>query len=296
MTSFTFATLADPCAPYTEIMARHLAGISRDNRAEALLVADDLAKKGRRPDRDALTVAVDRLLTRHIVDRVVRLSEIDAKALSRKHFGATMSASRDHRSIPLLGWVAAIEAAQTDLVAYFDSDILMHQAPGHDWIAEAADIMYDDPSVMFVAPHPGPPTADGQLYEQEPPPQIDERGNFRWKLFSSRRFLVSKSRFFSMLPTPPQYISWKRAVAMKVGYGNALLPRETTVSRALQASPFDMVYLRSPKAWFLHSPDHGAEWQNALPKLIENVERGLYPIAQAGRCELKLQAWAELVR
>jgi len=83
---------------------------------------------------------------------------------------------------------------------------------------------------------------------------------------------------------------------MKLGYGNALLPWETTVSRALQSSPYEMVYLHSPKAWFLHSPDHGAAWQDALPKLIDHVERGLYPIAQAGRCELKLPAWAELVR
>jgi hypothetical protein len=295
MTSFTFATLADPCAPYTEMMARHLAGICRESLADALLVADDLAKAGRRLDRDAFARAVDRLLKERIVNRVVRLSEIDAAALSRKHFGTAVSVSRDHRGIPLLGWIAALEAAHTDLVAYFDSDILMHQAPGHDWIAEGADIIRNDPSVMFVAPHPGPPTANGELYEQEPPPEIDDRGNFRWKLFSSRRFLVSRSRFFAMLPTPPHYVSWKRALAMKLGYGNALLPWETTVSRALAASAYDMVYLRSPKAWFLHSPDHGPPWQDALPKLIAHVERGVYPTAQAGLCELKLPAWAHLV-
>jgi hypothetical protein len=67
-----------------------------------------------------------------------------------------------------------------------------------------------DPSAMFVAPRPGPPAADGSLKDQQVAPTCDEKGNFRFKQFSSRRFLLSKRRFDALLPTPLLYTSRQR--------------------------------------------------------------------------------------
>ena len=114
---------------------------------------------------------------------------------------------------------------------HFDSDILLHQRAGHSWLADAMTVMRRDPSAMFVAPRPGPPTIDGGLRGQYVAPTYDEAGNFRFKQFSSRRFLVSKRRFDAVLPTPLLYTSRRDRVLMGLGFGNAVQMWEECVAR-----------------------------------------------------------------
>src|ERR1700719_1504613 len=105
---------------------------------EIILVADDLPKPSRSLHRGnsipPFSEQLERLQREGTITRWVRLSSIASDHLSAKYFGSRISAMRDHRGVPLFGWIAGIEEARTDFVVHFDSDILLHQAPGHNWI------------------------------------------------------------------------------------------------------------------------------------------------------------------
>ena len=296
MSECTFALLAGPRdTGFLKATLRHLLKMCSFSFREILVVADDLPRSDGSLNTDVevscFTDLLRRLTRDQTVTRCVYLSEIATDRLAEKHFGSRVSTMRDHRSIPLLAWIVGIEAAQTDFVLHFDSDILLHQAPGHSWIRTGMTLMHEDPLAMFVSPLPGPPSCDGRLCAQATAPTLDNQGNFRFKTFSSRRFLLSKQRFEKLLPTPLRYISLKRRLLMQVGFGSAIRPWEYCVSCALQESKYYRVHLCSPKAWALHCPDHSQAWLRSLPAVIKRVEEGRYPSEQGGHYDLMLPAW-----
>uniref|UniRef100_Q01XK6 Uncharacterized protein n=1 Tax=Solibacter usitatus (strain Ellin6076) TaxID=234267 RepID=Q01XK6_SOLUE len=295
MSDCTFVMLAGPNdAPFLELTFNHLTRTCSYNFHEVIIVADDLPSSS--ADSTALLTfqtTLERLLSQRTLTRCVFLSDIDRKRrqLARKYFGGSVTKARDHRGVPLFGWAAGIEAAETKYVVHFDSDILLHQAAGSNWINMGIGLAEEDTSALFISPLPGPPTSDGSLHGQDTVPSRDSHGNFRFKTFSSRRFLVSKERLESLLPTPAVHISRKRRALMQLGHGNSILPWEVSVSRALLESDHYRVHLASPTAWTLHSPDHGPDWVRSLPDTILRIEQGRYPNAQAGHYDLILSAW-----
>jgi hypothetical protein len=277
---------------YAGAIAEHIYRSCRFNFAEVLLVIDDCNF-----DDSVKRLAEDRInALRSAIGENIRIAWI-SKFLSRKdeiakkYFGVNIRADRDHRGIPMFGWIAGLEEAQTDHVLHCDSDILFYQDAESDWVSCAIDLIEKDPSVMFVAPRPGPPAANGALLGQSNTFFVDNEGNYRFKTLSSRRFLVRKSRLAALLPIQPVYTSWKRRLLMQCGAGNALSPWETCVSEKLQRSKYFRVHLGSSNAWTLHCPDHSPEWITALPDIIAKVESGSYPEKQAGLYDLQLQWW-----
>jgi hypothetical protein len=292
----TFVLLAGPRdSGFLKATLQHLLRMCSFPFREILVVADDLPRGNRSLNTEIEVSCFADLLLRltreQTVTRCVYLSEIATDRLAEKHFGSRVSTMRDHRSIPLFAWIAGIEAAQTDFVVHFDSDILLHQTPGHSWINAGMSLLQEDPLTMFVAPLPGPPSGDGSLRAQTAAPTLDNQGNFRFKTFSSRRFLLSKQRFEKLLPTPLRYTSIKRRLLMPLGFRNAILPWEYCVSCALQKSKYYRVHLCSPKAWSLHCQDHSHAWLRSLPVVIRRVEEGQYPAEQGGHYDLMLPAW-----
>ena len=296
MSECTFVLLAGPRdSGFLKHTLPHLLRMCSFRFNEILFVADDLPTGNRSHDSEIENARFADLLQRltrdQTVTRCVHLSEFASASLAKKYFGSPVSTLRDSRSVPLFGWIAGIEAAQTDFVVHFDSDILLHQAPGHNWIRTGMSLIEEDPLAMFVSPLPGPPSCDGGLRAQVVAPNLDKQGNFRFKTFSSRRFLLSKLRFEKLLPTPLRYTSIKRRLLMQLGFGNAVWPWEYCVSCALQESKYYRVHLCSPKAWALHCPDHSKAWLHSLPAVIKRVEEGRYPTEQGGYYDLMLPAW-----
>jgi hypothetical protein len=279
MPECTFVFLTNPRdIEFVDHTLRHLLRMCSFHFREIILVADDLPKGTQLQSHENSDAKFSRMIQElqrnGTITRCVRLSAIDSDRLAGKYFGSRVSAMRDHRGIPLFGWIAGLEAAQTDFVLHFDSDILLHQAPGHSWI---------DAGI--------PPASDGSFYDQAVAPTFDNQGNFRFKNFSSRRFLMNKPRFENMLPTPLRYLSTKRRLFMQFGFDNALCTWEHDVTCVLQNSKYYRVHLRSPKAWALHCRDHGRAWLRSLPALIKRVEDGRYPAEQGGHYNLMLPAW-----
>lgn len=294
----TFTTLAGTRdLPFIGLTIPHLLAACRHPFQERILVLDRSPVQGSKPP-EVTPPEIDALLRQGLLDRVILLDSQypGGEAVGKLFFGTRRAPSRDYRNLPLLGWATALYEAKTDYVVHFDSDMLLYQSPGHDWISEGIALLENDSSVMFVAPLPGPPTVDGTLRGQQVPPVRDSEGNFRFKTFSSRRFLVSRSRLRALLPTHLKYLSRRRRVFGALTGRSAVLPWESHIDAALRRSSYFRVHLASPRAWTLHNPSRGPEWLACLPRLIALVEQGCFPSAQAGYYDLALEQWQELLR
>ena len=120
-------------------------------------------------------------------------------------------------------------------------------------------------------------------------------GNWRFKEFVCRRFVIPRQRFESVMPLQSRHLSWKRKLAMYAGGRSSLLTWEEHMTYAVRASLYWGVWLSDPRAWSLHSPDHGSVWQQNLPALIQAVEAGKYPTSQIGYYDLNLNDWLAML-
>jgi hypothetical protein len=273
-------------ADYVRKITAHLKRAANFKFAETFLVLDTM-----RHDQAEPLIAVARSMQEaNEIDRYVELETHLNTQIARKHFLERPRRLRDNRDIPLFGWITGIESAATEYVFHADCDILIHSKPVFSWVEEAILLMENDPSVLFVSPHPGPPSPEG-IFRHDPPPIVDEHENYRFKSFSSRRYLVNKKRFEQLLPLRSMHVSWRRKLAMHLGGSSSILPWETHVDWALRSSPFFRVHLRDTRAWALHCPDHGNLWRQNIAKLIAAVEDGAFPSSQAGHYDLILEDW-----
>lgn len=264
------------------------------------LVVDTLPVKGRRVRQDSALAAFlqvcEQLRRDGYVDRVILLGDLlgEFANWSAHHFGKRVSWIRDFRGVPLFGWVAGIEQSTAQYHLHFDSDILIHQDEGEDWIASAIEILRAANDVLCVAPHPGPPPSNGQL-RQTAAYQRDARGFFRFQTFSSRRFLIDRQRFASLLPLRPRDASRRHRLRSVFGLGSPLLNWELMVQERQQELRLVRAHLTSPGSWSVHVPDHGAEFCRYVRAIIQSVESGRYPPGQAGHYDLRLADWLPLV-
>jgi hypothetical protein len=237
----------------------------------------------------------DRLLQAGVVDRVVDIdySEATRQRIYKKHFGQDVRFTHDYRGASVFGFIYSLEAVKGDYILHFDSDMLLHQQRNHSWILEGIALLKSCPDVMFVSPLSGCPTSDSSLKQRSVTYQCDPRGFYAFKEFTSRKFLVDRSRLEKMLPIQPQWVSWKRQALEFITGKSALNVWEITMSKALQKSEYIRADLSSPQAWTLHTPDHGSTFVQLLPQVIEQIEEGSYPPQQAGDYDLQLNLWNE---
>jgi hypothetical protein len=212
------------------------------------------------------------------------------KDIYRRHFGYDIGVTHDFRGYPILGSIYAIENAGSDLVLHFDADVLFHQKAGTNWLAEATDLLDSREDVMFVAPHPGPPTKDCKLNQRRVRYRKEEN-YFSFKQFSSRIFLMSLNKFEQIIPMEPQYISMKRRIWQNITGKSACWNWEIFVSEKLKKTKFIRADLCNHDYWTLHTPDHGPEFVKNLPQIIQKVESGWFPESQAGDYDMILKDW-----
>jgi hypothetical protein len=240
-----------------------------------------------------LRARCEELRAASLVDRIV---EIDChnpaqQKIYTQQFSKKVRDTRDFRGYPNIGWVLAIAEATTDYVLYFDSDMLLYQAPKHNWVREGIDLLQKNPEILFVAPLPGPPTGDKTLKQRGVPYELDPRGFYRFKNFTSRKFLTDRRRFSGFLPLDPTYVSWKRRLLGLLTGQSAMETWEVMVSRKLAATNYIRADLTSPNAWTLHPAVRPPEFYEALPEIIAKIERGWFPPEQAGDYDLQLKTW-----
>lgn len=232
-------------------------------------------------DLSQLRDCCDKLLKSGIVDEVIDIdySETRRAQIYNKHFGSDIKHTHDGRGSSIYGFIFSIEEAQADYVVHFDSDMLLCQQAGFDWIDCGIKLLWRRPEIMIVNPLPGPPIDDGTLY-QLAPYQYDSQGFYRFQCFSSRVFLIDKQRFDLLLPLP-----------LELTADGKLSKWEDLITTNLRDRSYIRADIGLSNAWTLHPNDHSSDFVSCLPKIVERVEAGWYPDEQAGHYDLKLGAW-----
>lgn len=237
------------------------------------------------------------------VDRIVEINYDRSyqNQVYRKHFGYPLHLTHNYKGYPILGTIFTLESAQSDYVLHFDSDMLLYQAPNFSWIDHSIELMENHPQLMSLRPLTGPPSIEGRL-EQNYPYTLHPEGFYCFKFFSSRAYLIKKERFDRLLPLPilwrPYRQSWVNTLPLKwknqlhcwTGKGK-LDSWEIMVSQQLEKTDFVRGTLSNPKAWTVHPVDRSQRFLSNLPQIIQRIEQGDYPPAQAGYYDLQTDLW-----
>lgn len=230
-----------------------------------------------------------------IVDRIVDIdySEQYRRKIYKKHFGLPhIKATHNFKGYPILGSMFCIEECATDYIVHFDSDMLIWQKEGYDWISEGIKNIESDPALIWARAQAGPISDNA-----------DKIG--RLNCFASRVYLLDRRKLEKILPlkllwaAPGLQGRLKRKlpdfVLDIIHYitGNGKLDSwEKIMSRALKhKNRFGEWLNHDNNCWTLHPCDHGNRFLEILPELIQRVEKGDYPPEQLGKYDVELEAW-----
>ena len=292
-------TSARPDTAFLEPVVRHIVAACDYPFIERILVMDTAPLAARylsNPDlanEEEFHAVGERLIADGVIDRIdfPDYSPAARKRIYSKHLGRDHWETHDFRGTQVLGTMQQIEDAQGDFFLHFDSDVLLYQAPGYNWIDEAMQLLREVPEVMVALPLPGPPRHDGGLHQPFSPYTHDPRGFYCFKWISSRRFLIDRRKYDKILPFKARFASWKRKLLSNFTRKSTLLNWEQMASAAIDGTDYIRADSDSPEAWTLHADDHGKEFCRILPQIIERVERGWFPEEQRGHYDVQMDAW-----
>jgi hypothetical protein len=234
------------------------------------------------------------LIDRGVVDAAVPIDYSWRSRMSAyfSTFGYPFRSTHDLRGYPVLGSIQGVERASADYVVHFDSDMLLYQERGFDWIKRGIDLLEQSPDLLAVLPRSGPPSVGGGLLQQDQTGESFTRrpGLFLFKTFTSRVFLMDRRRYRALLPLSPPL--------GRKGFRDLLLQRavplpewERMIGWRLAETETFRADLDTDKAWTLHPNCRGPIFEEALPELIRRVEAGEFPPAQGGFYDLLLEGW-----
>lgn len=289
----------------------HLVKMSKFPFCERVLAVDTAPLSGDKVSRpgvgtmEELRDRVDRLIKAGVVDRAVDVNYDRSyrDRIYRKHFGIPLKLTHNYKGYPIVGTIFTIEEAaiNSDYMLHYDSDMLLYQAPDYNWLSEAIAMMEANPDIIAHRPLTGPPNLDGSLH-QTMPYHKDERGFYSFKFFSSRLYLIKCKRFDEILPLPIVWRSyrnqWLDRLPLNIkNHLNNLTGKgkldswEIMVSQQLERTKYVRATLANSQAWTLHPKDRSPKFIEALPRIIEKIEVGHYPEAQAGHYDLISDLW-----
>ena len=244
---------------------------------------------------NALLARLCRTIPRTRVD-VVDYSPAAVRGLGQEFFGTETLPTKDSRGGPFLSYFHGIAAAEHDYVFHIDADMLFGGG-SPTWIAEAVELLAQQPDVLLVSPLPGPPRRNGTLRENAP--RTPEAPNaFRFDTVSSRLFLVERKRLLSEvmplhldLPLP-----FAKLLKASVQRNPRVAPPEMLLEDGMRrAGLWRIDFLGAGNGmWSLHPPYRSPRFTAALPELVDRIERGDVPDGQRGDYDLNesLFSWS----
>lgn len=287
----------------------HLVRMNNFPFEEKVLVVDTAPLIGDKVNRpgigtmEELRDCTQKLLNMGVIDRVIDINYDPTyrNRVYRKHFGSPMQATHNYKGYPILGSILKIEECKSEYMLHFDSDMLLYQKSDYNWIEEGIKLMQKYPKMMSIRPLTGPPTEDKTIYQSlDYQENID--GFYKFNFFGSRAYLVNCKEFANILPLPIIWRSYRQKFMNKLplilktllnnltGKGK-LESWEVMVSKQLEDTDYFRGVLTNSQAWTLHPKDRSPAFIKALPKIIERIEAGDYPLEQAGHYDLISELW-----
>ncbi|MCX7304370.1 MAG: glycosyltransferase family 2 protein [Hyphomicrobiales bacterium] len=216
----------------------------------------------------------------------------DAKtAVSRYFFDRDAIPDKAWDGGPFYCYFDGLKSAGEGYVLHMDADMIFG-GQSQSWIAEAIDLLRRREDLLFVSPLAGPPHPEGlkgghvnagDFYKTE---MIGGRPAYRFRSVSTRIFLTDMARFKTRIGALPldRPDASQRLRAFLLGNPPEALSAEMVLSNALDAHGLGNLHLRGSGdgMYSLHPPYHFPAFHEALPGIIERIERGDIPDAQRG--------------
>ncbi len=206
------------------------------------------------------------------------------KALNHKYFAQEKSPTaplaeefsmprKDFRGGPFAAYFIGLESAKHDLVLHLDGDMLFGGA-APAWIAAAISLLEKHPDCLCVAPPGGPPSQQGIEFRQ------------KQEIFTSRCFLIRRSKLYRALPVVYRLPEREGEPGWFPPYAELV---EVILTRFMHSQGrYRLDY--SPAAepiWSLHPPTQfEARYLPLLPKILTQLQNPHWPAAQAGVYDL----------
>lgn len=219
----------------------------------------------------------------------VRVAEVDYSAAAKEQCadqwtGGQPISEKDFRGGPSYAYFHGITQAKGRYILHSDADIFFG-GRSQTWLQEAIDLYQKHPDILFLGPHSGKPTPQGDLTTL--PHQKDPRAKngCRFDFMSTRLFLIDQERFRQKIGhfTPQKPSLRSRIKATVEGNAPWDLP-EHWMSHAMNAAQMCRFEFTgtAPGMWSLHPPYRNPEFFHKLPELLKAVENDELPEAQLG--------------
>lgn len=288
---------------HARLLLPHQVRVWRGQVAEILLTIDLHRSAGRfaagwEAGRDGIMELAGSIEGARVVP--IDYSQEARARVSAEFFGGVPVPAKDFRGGPYYAYFFGLNAAANDLVLHTDSDILFGGG-SQKWLAEAVSYMAAHRDVLFSAPLPGPPAADGRLLHLRSTPDAGVAHAHALEEMSTRIFLLDRARFHSrvgaLVPrSPPALRHLIKAIVERNPPSD--LPEHiiTAEMRARGLIRYDFLGTE-PGMWTLHPPYRCADFFDKLPSLISRVEAGDIPGAQRGDHDINssLVDWSEAI-
>jgi hypothetical protein len=234
-----------------------------------------------------------------------RVVEVDygpsaMEPVSSEFFGGRPIPAKDFRGGPFYSYFFGMAQAAQPIVLHSDSDIFFGGG-SQTWMAEAIEQMKVHEEILFAAPLPGPPTADGRLRSQTAESEANDPNAFRFDSMSTRIFLVDRRRFRTRIGSlVPKRPSAFRNSLKAIVEGNPPfdLPEHLFTEAMRSNGLVRREFLgKDPGMWSLHPPYRCEDFYEKLPQLIRRVEAGDIPDAQRGDYDINssLVNWSQAI-
>jgi hypothetical protein len=278
----------------------HQARAWRSQAAEILLTVDFHRSAGRFSERweegkDRILPLAQSIPGARVI--VVDYASAARERVSAEFFGGGPVPEKDFRGGPYYGYFFGLSEAANDAVFHVDSDLLFGGGSG-TWLHEANLEMANRPEILFSAPLPGPPAADGMLHSQETTPEAGSPFAFTFSSMSTRLFLMSRRRFREAVGAlRARRPSLRNSIkALVEGNPPEDLPEHLFTEKMGAHGLIRREFLgTAPGMWSLHPPYRCGDFYDKLPDLIRRVESGDMPEAQRGDHDINssLVDWSE---
>ncbi|HTH81513.1 MAG TPA: hypothetical protein VL490_01175 [Mucilaginibacter sp.] len=213
--------------------------------------------------------------------------------ISKKYLNGLYNCTHGAGGTANMAYWAGIELVQTKYVLHYDGDMLLYQKQGYSWVKNGLAFLSESDDYISAVPRLCPPVADPSFTL----PSVHEgRKNTSLEnywytdFFSTQVFLLDKDKLNRFLPL----VRGKLMIELLIRkYGKRAFPLdpEIILFRSMGPRGGKRILLKSKDAWVIHPADKSQLFLDALPQIINKVNKGKYPEAQRGHEDMNLSAW-----
>lgn len=243
----------------------------------------------------------------HARHMTVDYGVVPARAVSSMFFRGRPIPAKTSRGGPFYAYFFGLHAAEHDYILHLDSDMLFGGG-SQTWVTEAVTLLRGRPDVLVTQPLPGPPTASGRVFAVGATPEPHPFPAFRFQTFTTRYFLLDRRRFLDRIGGlkvrrhPPirrrvglhEWLRGLPTLALRDKFRPLTLstppfelPERLLGEAMTRAGLYRVDFLgREPGMWSLHPRERPERFYEALPRLIQRIERDDVADPQRGHYDL----------